>query len=100
MAIWTDQVLPRVFNVCMNGKPLREVRARVCADLSGDVLEVGAGSGLNAPYYPPAVTGVWTVEPSGVARTLAAKRNSKSEAPVHFAGFDAQQLDLPDARFD
>jgi SAM-dependent methyltransferase len=100
MAIWTDQVLPRVFNVCMNGKPLREVRARVCADLSGDVLEIGAGSGLNAPYYPAAVTGVWTVEPSEVARKLAAKRNSKTEVAIHFGGLDGQQLDLPDQRFD
>jgi ubiquinone/menaquinone biosynthesis C-methylase UbiE len=100
MGIWTDQVLPRVFNVCMNGKPLREVRARVCADLSGDVIEIGAGSGLNAPYYPSTVTGVWTVEPSNVSRKLAAKRNSETQAPVYFAGLDAQQLELPDQRFD
>jgi ubiquinone/menaquinone biosynthesis C-methylase UbiE len=100
MAIWTDQVLPRVFNVCMNSKPLREIRARVCADLAGDVVEIGSGSGLNSPYYPAAVTGVWSVEPSDVARNLAAKHNSKIQAPVHFAGLDGQHLELPDARFD
>jgi ubiquinone/menaquinone biosynthesis C-methylase UbiE len=100
MAIWTEHVLPRVLNVCMNVKPAREARGRVCHDLGGDVLEIGFGSGLNLPYYPPTVTGVWTVEPSTVARTIAAKRIAATTIPVEYAGLDGQRLELPDERFD
>ena len=100
MAIWTDHLLPRVISVALNTKHARAVRARVCQDLTGDVLEIGAGSGLNVPFYPPTVTGVWTVEPSPFARKLAAKRIAATSIPVEYAGLDGQRLDLPDDRFD
>jgi ubiquinone/menaquinone biosynthesis C-methylase UbiE len=100
MAIWTDHLLPRVISVALNSKHARAIRARVCQDLTGDVLEIGAGSGLNAPFYPPTVTGVWMIEPSPVARKLAAKRIAATSVPVEYAGLDGQRLDLPDERFD
>jgi hypothetical protein len=49
-------------------KATREVRARVCAGVLGNVVEVGFGTGLNVPYYPTEVTKVLAVAPS--ARTL------------------------------
>ena len=39
----------------MAAKQLGPIRARVAAELDGEVLEVGFGSGLNIAYYPPAV---------------------------------------------
>ena len=100
MAIWGDHLLPRVIQAACNTKPEREIRARVCGDLAGDVLEIGSGAGLNAPHYPFAVTGVWTVEPSDVARKLASKRYAAAATTIHYAGPDAQRMDLPDDRFD
>ena len=44
----------------------------MCAGLRGDVLEIGYGSGLNQPHLPPAVTGVWAIEPSVTAIRLGA----------------------------
>jgi SAM-dependent methyltransferase len=78
----------------------RVVRAKACAGLHGDVLELGFGSGLNLPYYPREVAGIWTVDPSGVARKLAAKRIAVSAVPVHDGGLDGERLDFPDDRFD
>lgn len=39
-------------------------RDRLLAGLSGRVIEVGAGNGLNFGHYPPEVTQVVAVEPS------------------------------------
>ncbi|MDX6287188.1 MAG: hypothetical protein QOG53_2673 [Frankiales bacterium] len=100
MAIWGDHLLPRLINCACNTKAGREIRERVCADLSGDVLELGSGSGLNAPHYPGSVSGVWTIEPSAVARTIATKRYAATEVPIQYAGPDAQRMELPDSRFD
>jgi hypothetical protein len=46
--------------------------------LHGDVLELGFGSGFNLPYLPAEVTGVWAVDPSGVAMKLAMRRIAES----------------------
>jgi ubiquinone/menaquinone biosynthesis C-methylase UbiE len=78
----------------------REIRARVCADLSGDLLEIGFGSGLNLEFLPPAVTSVAAVEPSSVAMKLAAPRIAASGKAVRLAGLDGQRLDVPDASAD
>jgi len=100
MGIWNDAVLPRLINVACNTKQAKEARARVCAGLEGDVVEVGFGSGSNIPFLPGGVSGLWAIDPSGTGRTLAAKRIAKSDVPVTFAGLDAQRVELPDDRFD
>ena len=40
-----------------------EHRRALLGGLEGTVIEVGAGHGLNFPYYPPGVTSVLAVEP-------------------------------------
>jgi len=100
MGVWNDTLLPRVIALACNTKKAKEARARVCADLEGDVVEVGFGSGSNVPFIPDAVTGLWAIDPSGTARKLAEKRIAKSDVKVEFAGLDAQRIDLPDDRFD
>jgi len=101
MSFYDEQVVPRVIDVMLGTKGFgRAVRARACAGLHGDVLELGFGSGLNVPYYPPEVRGIWTVDPSGVARKLAEKRIAASSITVHDGGLDGERLDFPDDRFD
>jgi SAM-dependent methyltransferase len=100
VGVWREQVVPRVANKALDNAVIAATRDRVCSGLSGDVLEIGFGSGLNVPHYPGAVTGVWTVDPSDVARRLGRERIAASPAPIHTAGLDGQRLDLPDERFD
>jgi hypothetical protein len=49
-------------------------RAELLAALSGEVLEVGAGTGLNLTHYPPAVTCLVLAEPDPAMRRHLAKR--------------------------
>jgi hypothetical protein len=53
MGFYQDQLLPRVQDKVMGRNAMGDVRARTCAGLSGQVVEVGFGTGLNARYYPP-----------------------------------------------
>ena len=53
-------------------------RRRATEGLHGDVVEIGFGSGLNVPAYPTEVTTVYAVDPSLVARKLAAERVAAS----------------------
>ena len=100
MGVYSEHLRPRLHMVALNDRITGEVRDRVCAGLSGDVLEIGYGSGLNQPHLPAAVTGVWAVEPSATALRLAEARRAASAVPVLVAGDDAQSLPFPDDRFD
>ena len=100
MGLYTERVLPRFQDKVMGRRPNREVRRRVCTGLSGEVVEVGFGTGLNTPYYPPEVTRVLAVEPSELCLRLAAPRIAQSPVPVEMAGLTGERLDLASESFD
>jgi ubiquinone/menaquinone biosynthesis C-methylase UbiE len=100
VGIYGDQVLPRLQDKVMNRKGTRDVRTRVCAGLTGDVVEVGFGTGLNVRHYPPEVTRVFAVEPSRVCMQLAEVRIARSDVSVTLAGLTGEHLDLPSEEFD
>jgi ubiquinone/menaquinone biosynthesis C-methylase UbiE len=95
VGFYRDQVLPRAMNVLLSSKEFGNVRERVASGLSGVVLEVGFGSGLNVPYYPLGVERVFAVDPATVGRKLAAKRVGESHVAVEYvdAGIDALPID-------
>jgi len=100
MGFYERRIVPRIINGACGSKPMRPLRERVCADLFGDVVEVGFGSGLNIPYYPGAVQRVAAVEPSDLGWKLATKRLAKSSVPIDRSGLDGQSLPYADDRFD
>lgn len=100
MGVWAERVVPRVTRLALGTAQHHKVRARVCAELAGDVVEVGFGSGLNVRHYPPAVRQVTAVEPSGLAWRLSATERAASPVPVERAGLDGQRLPFADASFD
>ena len=100
MGFYGERLLPRIINLACNTKPARSLRSRVCADLAGEVVEIGFGSGLNVPYYPPAVTRVTAVDPSEDAWKLAGRRVAAASVPVQRSGLDGQSLPFPDNSFD
>jgi len=100
VAFYRDQLLPRFQDKVMDRKPTRQVRARVCAGLGGSVVEIGFGTGLNAAFYPQAVTKVSAVEPSSLCMRIAKPRIARSSAPVELAGLNGEHLDLPSENYD
>jgi ubiquinone/menaquinone biosynthesis C-methylase UbiE len=100
MGVYGEHVLPRIIDVACDMKVAREQRERVCSGLAGDVVEIGFGSGLNIPFYPPEVSRVAAVEPADVGWKLAGKRLRETSVTVERAGLDGQSLPFPDESFD
>ncbi|MCW2492638.1 MAG: methyltransferase, S-adenosyl-L-methionine-dependent [Frankiales bacterium] len=100
MGLYQERVLPRVINKACGMKTVRPLRERVCAGLTGDVIEIGFGSGLNVGFYPKTVTRVSAVEPSDLAWKLAGERLNLVDIPVERAGLDGQALPFGDHTFD
>src|SRR5690348_17628729 len=100
MGFYDDRIVPRIVKVACGGKDLDGYRERVCAGLSGNVVEVGFGSGLNIPFYPEAVTRVAAVEPSDVGWQIGAKNLAAAKVPIERSGLDGQSLPFEDDTFD
>lgn len=77
-----------------------EYRRELLAGLSGRVIEVGAGDGVNFPYYPETVTEVVAVEPEPYLRALALKASKDASVPVTVMDGVAEQLSAEHASFD
>ncbi len=100
MGWYEDRVLPRIIEVTCGNKGMDRYRRRTVEGLSGTVVEIGFGSGFNAPLYPPEVTTVLAVEPSALARERSLPRCDASTAQVEFVGIDGQRIPIDDASCD
>ncbi|MCY7402192.1 MAG: class I SAM-dependent methyltransferase [Nocardioides sp.] len=100
LRLWEERVVPRLTDVSLRGHEIGELRGRVCAGLTGSVVEIGFGSGLNVRWCPPTVTAISAVEPSDVGWALSARRRERSQLPIDRVGLDGQHLALADASHD
>ena len=100
MGFYGEQVLPRLLSAACGTKSAEPLRRRVCGGLTGEVVEIGFGSGHNVPFYPAAVTRVTAVEPSDVGWKLAAGRLAAATVPVQRSGLDGQSLPFADDSYD
>ena len=64
MGFYEEQILPRGISLMMSGKDFRDLRAQYLEQVSGEILEVGFGSGLNLPYYSPKVSKIYALDPN------------------------------------
>jgi len=77
-----------------------EHRAELLAGLSGRVIEVGAGTGLNFEHYPSGVTEVLAVEPEAHMRVIAARAAAGARIPTRVVDGTAERLPADDGTFD
>jgi ubiquinone/menaquinone biosynthesis C-methylase UbiE len=74
-------------------------RQWVCAQATGDVLEVAIGTGRNLPHYPQGIR-LTGVDFSPAMLQLARRQADRLGRTVDLRLGDAQALQLPDASFD
>lgn len=100
MGFYDRHILPPMLNACMGMKQLREEREKIVPKASGDVVEIGIGSGLNLPHYGPDVESVTGVDPSIELQKRARERASQAVFPVYFKSISGESLPLDDESFD
>ena len=64
------------------------------------MLEIGFGTGVNLPYYPPAIRKITTVDPNPGMNTLSQKRIRASRIMIESQVRGAETLPMADNSFD
>jgi ubiquinone/menaquinone biosynthesis C-methylase UbiE len=75
-------------------------REELLAGLSGRVIEIGAGNGLNFAHYPRQVSEVVAIEPERSLRQLALAAAVRAEVPVDVVPGAAEALPVKSEAFD
>ncbi|WP_406417304.1 methyltransferase domain-containing protein [Streptomyces sp. NBC_00873] len=76
------------------------IRSELLAGLSGRIIEIGVGNGLNFAHYPPAVSEVVAIEPERALRQLAVRSALRAGIPVDVVPGAAEALPVKSEAFD
>ena len=68
--------------------------------MTGRVVEIGAGTGLTFPHYPPTVESVVAVEPDPYRRAMAARAARGARVPIVVVSAVAEALPIADDAVD
>ena len=101
MGLYSETIFPWLLDKVLGHPRIEARRAMLVGQASGEVLEIGFGSGATLPFYNPAkVTRLTVVEPSEGMNRRAAARLATSPVPVASMPGAGERLPFADARFD
>jgi SAM-dependent methyltransferase len=93
-------VLPRLLDLVMRNKESTRYRRKTIPAARGRVLELGAGSGLNLPFYGREVTQLYALDPSPALLRMARKKRPPAGIAVKFLEASAEQIPLESHSLD
>jgi len=100
MGFYASRVFPRLMNALMSAGTFSSIRREALAGVEGDTLEIGFGTGLNLPHYPPALGRLAAIDINPGMSRIAMERIRKSGRDVDFRILDGPSLPYDDASFD
>jgi ubiquinone/menaquinone biosynthesis C-methylase UbiE len=101
MGLYSKYVFPRLLDWSLGNSLIDRQRSEALSQLSGHVLEIGFGTGLNLRHYPKQVTRLTALDPERMLKDRVAKRIGEAHMPVEQIQLDASgRLPLADGSFD
>ncbi|HET7629552.1 MAG TPA: class I SAM-dependent methyltransferase [Bacillales bacterium] len=80
-------------------KTFKPIRTRLIGDAGGQVLEIGAGTGVNFAFYKMAEQ-VTAIEPNPEMLKRAQPKKRQASVAIHAELGNAEQLNFPENAFD
>ncbi len=100
MGFYSENILPYLLDWSLSDPNLALHRREILADVKGEVLEIGFGTGLNIPYYSENIKNIVTVDVNPKIHKLAQKRIQASQITVDCRILNSDNLPMADNTFD
>ncbi len=101
MGLYSETIFPWLLDKALGHPNIMRRRQALVGGASGEVLEIGFGSGATLPFYDPAtVTSLTVVEPSDGMNRRAAAHLAAAPVPIRSVPGAGEQLPFAAASFD
>lgn len=100
MGFYSQKILPYLIDWSLSDPSLAKYRQEVLANVEGEVLEIGFGSGVNLSYYPEHIHKIITVDVNPGIHALAQKRIQASSITVDHHILSGENLPMADHTFN
>ncbi len=97
---YARQVFPRLVQWSMGQAGFIPLRQSLLSQASGEVLEIGFGTGANFKFYPSQLHSLTAIDPNPGMIPLARSLQAETMIPVHLALALAEALPFPPSSFD
>jgi len=98
--IYKNKIFPIVLDHVMQFDDFTAARQKLLSQVSGHVVEIGFGTGLNLPFYGDGVLSLTSVDPNESLNQLAQQRISSVKFPVTHRQLSAEHLPFADNSID
>ncbi|AFY54767.1 methylase involved in ubiquinone/menaquinone biosynthesis [Rivularia sp. PCC 7116] len=100
MGFYSQKIFPYLLDWSLSDSTFNQYRQEVLAEVEGEVLEIGFGTGLNLSFYPDEIHKIITVDNNPGVNKLAQKRIEKSSITVDHRILSGENLPMADNTFD
>jgi ubiquinone/menaquinone biosynthesis C-methylase UbiE len=100
MGFYQRVIFPLLCDLSLDQPFVARHRRDLLAEVDGEILEIGFGTGLNLPHYPPHVRRITTIEPNAGMNRRARTRIRQSHLDVEQRTLRGESLPFADASFD
>jgi ubiquinone/menaquinone biosynthesis C-methylase UbiE len=100
MGFYSRVIFPRLCDFLLRDPFVTQQRKDLLAQASGNVLEIGFGTGLNLPCYPDHIRKITVVDPNAGMSRLAQRRISQVGIEVDHRLLGSERLPFDDSTFD
>ena len=100
MGLYSRYIFPRLMHWSMSQPGLAEERRQALSGVTGNVLEIGFGTGLNLPHYPSGVQRITAVDNNAGTLKLARPQLETSPIEVEPIVQSGERLPMQDECFD
>src|SRR5436853_6531900 len=98
MSLYERSLLPRLIDLAMRNPEATRYRKKMIPAARGRVLEFGAGSGLNLPFYGAGVSELLALDPSEELLAMARRKRPPAGLPVEYLARSAEEIPLESRR--